>query len=97
MVGEAFPMTLRLGLATIGVAVLIGVPLGLLTAVARGSVGDAAARVLALAGMSVPSFMVAVVLILVLALGLGAAPVSGWGEPRHYVLPVLALLVQPLA
>src|SRR5262249_19223115 len=35
--------------------------------------------------------------ILTLALGLHAAPVSGWGEPRHYVLPVLALLIQPLA
>jgi hypothetical protein len=47
--------------------------------------------------MSVPNFVVAVVLILALALGLGVVPVSGWGEPRHYVLPVLALVVQPLA
>jgi ABC-type dipeptide/oligopeptide/nickel transport system permease component len=97
MIGQAFPVTLRLALATVGLAVLLGVPLGVVSAVARGSARDAAVRLLALAGMSVPNFVVAVGLILALALGLGVAPVSGWGEPRHYVLPVLALLVQPLA
>jgi peptide/nickel transport system permease protein len=97
MIGQAFPVTLRLALVTVLVAVGLGVPLGVLSAVGRGSVSDAAARLLALGGMSVPSFVVAVGLILTLALGLGAVPVSGWGEPRHYVLPVLALLIQPLA
>jgi peptide/nickel transport system permease protein len=97
MIGQAFPVTLRLALVTVVVAVGLGVPLGVLSAVGRGSVSDAAARLLALGGMSVPSFVVAVGLILTLALGLGAVPVSGWGEPRHYVLPVLALLIQPLA
>ncbi|MGH7264795.1 MAG: ABC transporter permease [Candidatus Rokuibacteriota bacterium] len=97
MIGQAFPVTLRLALATVGLAVVLGVPLGFLSALARGSARDAAARLLALAGMSIPNFVVAVGLILTLALGLGVAPVSGWGEPRHYVLPVLALLVQPLA
>jgi ABC-type dipeptide/oligopeptide/nickel transport system permease component len=97
MIGQAFPVTLRLALVTVVVAVCLGVPLGVLSAVGRGSVSDAAARLLALAGMSVPNFVVAVGLILTLALGLGAVPVSGWGQPRHYVLPVLALLIQPLA
>jgi peptide/nickel transport system permease protein len=97
MIGQAFPVTLRLALVTVVVAVGLGVPLGVLSAVGRGSMSDAAARLLALGGMSVPSFVVAIGLILTLALGLGAVPVSGWGEPRHYVLPVLALLIQPLA
>lgn len=97
MIGQAFPVTFRLALVTVGLAVVLGVPLGVVSALARGSARDAAARLLALAGMSIPNFVVAVGLILALALGLGVAPVSGWGEPRHYVLPVLALLVQPLA
>jgi len=97
MLGQAFPVTLRLALVTVAAAVVLGIPLGLLSAAGRGSVGDAAARLLALVGMSVPNFVVAVALILALALGLGLVPVSGWGQPRHYVLPVLALLVQPLA
>jgi peptide/nickel transport system permease protein len=97
MLADAFPVTLRLGGVTVALAVLLGVPLGVVSAVARGSAADALARLLPLVGMSVPSFVVSVVLILTLALGLHAVPVSGWGEPRHYVLPVLALLVQPLA
>jgi len=97
MLADAFPVTLRLAGVTIALAVLLGVPLGVVSAVARGSPADVLARLLALVGMSVPSFVVSVALILALALGLHAAPVSGWGEPRHYVLPVLALLIQPLA
>ncbi len=97
MIGQALRVTLQLAVVTVAVAILLGVPLGVLSGAGRGSVTDAAARLLALAGVSVPSFVVAVLLILVLALGLRLVPVSGWGEPRHFVLPVLALLVQPLA
>jgi ABC-type dipeptide/oligopeptide/nickel transport system permease component len=97
MLADAFPVTLRLGSVTVALAVLLGVPLGVGSAVARGSAADTLARLLPLMGMSVPSFVVSVALILTLALGLHAVPVSGWGEPRHYVLPVLALLIQPLA
>jgi peptide/nickel transport system permease protein len=97
MLADAFPVTLRLGGVTVALAVLLGVPLGIVSAVARGSTADVLARLFALVGMSVPNFVVSVALILTLALGLHAVPVSGWGEPRHYVLPVLALLIQPLA
>jgi peptide/nickel transport system permease protein len=97
MVAQAWPVTARLAVVTVALAILLGVPLGILSAVGRGSVADVLARVLALAGMSVPSFVVAILLIQALALHLHLVPVSGWGQPRHYVLPVLALLVQPLA
>jgi peptide/nickel transport system permease protein len=97
MIGQALPVTARLAAVTVVLALLLGVPLGVLSAVGRGSVPDVLARVLALSGMSVPSFVVAILLIQALALGLHLVPVSGWGEPRHYLLPVLALLVQPLA
>jgi peptide/nickel transport system permease protein len=97
MIGQALHVTLQLAVVTVVLAILLGVPLGILSGAGRGSVTDAAARLLALAGVSVPSFVVALLLILVMALGLRLVPVSGWGEPRHFVLPVLALLVQPLA
>jgi ABC-type dipeptide/oligopeptide/nickel transport system permease component len=97
MIAEAVPPTARLALATVTLAILVGVPLGVYSAVARRSTGDVLARLVALGGMSLPSFVVAVLLIRWLALGWHVAPVSGWGDPRHYVLPVLVLLVQPLA
>jgi ABC-type dipeptide/oligopeptide/nickel transport system permease component len=97
MVAEALPATARLAAVTVGLALLLGVPLGVLSAVRRATATDALARLVALGGMSLPSFVAAVLLIRWLALGWHAVPVSGWGEPRHYVLPVLVLLVQPLA
>jgi ABC-type dipeptide/oligopeptide/nickel transport system permease component len=97
MVSEALPATARLAAVTVGLALLLGVPLGVLSAVGRASMADVLARLVALGGMSLPSFVVAVVLIRWLALGWHVVPSSGWGDPRHYVLPVLVLLVQPLA
>ncbi len=97
MVAEAVPPTARLAVAAVTLAVLVGVPLGVASAVRRASAMDVLSRVIALGGMSLPSFVVAVLLIQWLALGWHVVPVSGWGDPRHYVLPVLALLVQPLA
>jgi len=96
-VAAARPATARLAAVTVGLALLLGVPLGVLSAVRRASTADVLARLVALGGMSLPSFVVAVLLIRWLALGWHAVPVSGWGEPRHYVLPVLVLMVQPLA
>src|SRR5262245_20254557 len=52
MLGDALPVTLRLAGVTITLAVLLGVPLGVVSAVGRGSLTDVAARVVALVGMS---------------------------------------------
>jgi oligopeptide transport system permease protein len=97
MITAALPVTARLAVVTVGLALVLGVPLGILSAVRRTSALDVAARLVALGGMSIPSFVVAILLIQGLALGLHLVPVSGWGEPHQYVLPVLALVVQPLA
>ena len=97
MVADALQPTTRLAAVTVALALVVGVPLGVLSAVGRASMADVLARLVAVGGMSLPSFVVAVVLIRWLALGWHMVPVSGWGDPRHYVLPVLVLLVQPLA
>jgi peptide/nickel transport system permease protein len=97
MVAEALPATARLAVVTVALALLIGVPLGVVSAVRRASAMDVLARLVALGGMSLPSFVVAVLLIRWLALGWHVVPVAGWGDLRHYALPVLVLLAQPLA
>jgi ABC-type dipeptide/oligopeptide/nickel transport system permease component len=96
-IAEAFPVTVRLAAASVTVAILLGVPLGIGCAAGRGRISDLLARLVALGGMSIPAFVVAVVLIQWLALGWHVTPVSGWGEARHYLLPVLTLSLQPLA
>ncbi|PYM59502.1 MAG: hypothetical protein DMD79_17515 [Candidatus Rokuibacteriota bacterium] len=97
MLAEAFPVSLLLSGLAVGAAVLIGVPLGLLAALSPRSLLDRLIRLLTLAGIAVPFFVVAIGLVLVFSLHLRWLPVSGWGRPGHLVLPVLVLGLRPLA
>jgi peptide/nickel transport system permease protein len=91
--------TLILTSLSILVAVLIGVPAGILAAIRRGTAVDQTVLTMALLGASVPSFWLGLSLILYLAVGLGWFPSSGivplqsagLGTLRYYVLPALAL------
>src|SRR5262249_11124621 len=81
MVAEALPATARLAAVTVGLALLLGVPLGVLSAVGRASLADVLARLVAVGGMSLPSFVVAVVLIRRLALRWHVVAVARRGRP----------------
>lgn len=95
-----FQNTLVLGAISWVVGTLIGVPLGVLSAVARGKPIDYFARGFALFGQSLPSFWVAIMGILLFAATLGWLPSSTQGEGiayRNYVLPVAVLGWLPAA
>jgi peptide/nickel transport system permease protein len=97
LLADAVLVSLGLGALAVALAVAIGVPLGVLAAADRSRLLDRAVRVLTLLGIAVPFFVVAAGLVLFFSLRLGWLPVSGWGEPRHLVLPVVVLLLRPLA
>jgi ABC-type dipeptide/oligopeptide/nickel transport system permease component len=80
-----------LALAAFAVAVAIGLGLGLLSALGRGTWIDAVAMLLALAGVSMPIFWLASLLIFVFSLQLGWFPATGFGGWNRLVLPALAL------
>lgn len=86
-----FPATLALALSALAIGLVIAVPLAVVSAVARDSALDHGARVLALTGVSMPSYWLGYVLILVFAVTFGLLPVSGAGDLRHLVLPALTL------
>jgi peptide/nickel transport system permease protein len=88
---EALPRTLELVLAAIALAVLLAIPLGVLAALRPGRALDRVAVVLSLAGLSIPQFWLALLLILVFAVRLRLFPTAGMGGPGHLVLPMLAL------
>ena len=88
---EALPRTLELVLAAIAVAVLLAIPLGVLAALRPGRALDRVAVMLSLAGLSIPQFWLALLLILVFAVRLRLFPTAGMGGPEHLVLPMLAL------
>ena len=85
------PATLELGLTAFALAVVIAVPIGLLSAVKRNSLLDQAAMGIALVGQSAPTFFLGILFILLLSLQAGWLPTSGRGTWQHLVLPALTL------
>ena len=87
----ALPATLELTIAAMVIAILVGVPAGVISAVRRNSIFDQLSRLVAVMGMSIPSFWLGIILILIFAFYLDLFPVSGRGTWRHLVLPAVSL------
>src|SRR5262245_3840906 len=88
---ERLPATLELGVVAMLLSVLIGVPLGMYSAVRRGGIFDAGARVFAVLGQSMPVFWLGLMLILFFAVVLGVLPAGGRGGLLHLILPAFTL------
>ena len=92
---DRFPATLKVGFASFLFASLIGIPLGVLSAVRRGGTLDYLARGFALFGQGMPVFWLAIMLILLFSVRVRLFPTGTLGEgffdARYYVLPVIAL------
>ena len=90
-IGENVGSTAQLALASMAVAVAIGVPLGLLAALFRSSWFDAGSMIVALLGVSMPSFWLGLLMIVTFSLHLGWFPATGGGDLHHLVLPAVTL------
>jgi peptide/nickel transport system permease protein len=85
------PATAQLGLTAFALAVLVAIPIGLLSAVRRNSLIDQVAMGVALIGQAAPTFFLGILGILLLSLKAGLLPTSGRGDWTHLVLPALTL------
>src|SRR5919202_2686620 len=84
---ERLPATVELGVVAMLLSVLLGVPIGVYSAVRRGGVLDSAARVFAVLGQSLPPFWLGLMLILLFGVLLGVLPAGGPGGLPHIPLP----------
>jgi peptide/nickel transport system permease protein len=98
MVLSVLPQTVILTFAAIGLAVMLGVPLGVYAATHRGSLADSALAFLSVAFIALPSFVVAILLLLVFSIWLDWLPVLGAGregdlldQAKRLILPTVAL------
>ncbi|HEC07003.1 MAG TPA: ABC transporter permease subunit, partial [Thiolapillus brandeum] len=99
LIATGFPVSLRLGLSAIAIALLIGVGLGTLAALRQNSATDYSVMTLAMTGISIPNFVLAPILILIFAVYLGWLPAGGWndGAFRNTILPIIGLALPQIA
>ncbi|TWT14558.1 ABC transporter permease [Planomicrobium sp. CPCC 101079] len=97
LLADGFPASATLGIQAIVVALIFGLLLGIIAALNHNKFLDYASMIFAIVGISVPSFILAPLLINFFAVKWGILPVASWGSFQHSVLPTLALAVTPLA
>lgn len=91
MVIERFPLTLALALLGMAIALVLSIPLGILSAVRRWSAWDYLGMLFSQIGMAVPGFWLGILLLLALAVKVPLFPLFGSGTLKHLVLPAVAL------
>lgn len=95
IIGNKFPVSARLGGLAVLVSVLVGVPLGSVAAYKRGKTIDNILIVLSTAGIAIPSFLSATLMMYILSVKFKLLPSLGLNSPASYVMPVIALAIYP--
>lgn len=91
VLASRFPASLQLGSVAIAITLLIALPIGVYSAVNRGTLLDVAGRMLAVLGQSLPLFWLGLMLMLILAVWLGLLPAAGRGSAASLILPAVTM------
>lgn len=97
MIADYFPVSAQLGGIAIAVILLIGVPIGVISALKQGTWLDSFVMLFAILGVTIPSFVLAALMIYVFGVKLKVLPTSRWASPKHMVMPVFALAAYSVA
>ncbi len=93
IIAQTLPVSMTLGAVAYFLALLFGITSGAWAAIRHNQIGDRSLMVLALLGISIPSFVLAPVMVLIFAVGLNVLPVAGWGSPDQIILPAICLSI----
>jgi len=91
LIAQAFPVSATLGLLGLGLAMAIGIPIGIVAAARHNTLLDTVPSALALLGICIPSYVLGPILILVFAIDLGWLDASGWFNWTDAILPALVI------
>ncbi|MEQ1666673.1 MAG: ABC transporter permease, partial [Bdellovibrionales bacterium] len=94
---ESFPTSFQLGIFSLFLAYLIGIPAGVFAAANHNTWKDSTTMILAISSVSLPSFLVAAIAITVFSFGLDILPVALWDGPIYFIMPVFVLGLRPAA
>jgi peptide/nickel transport system permease protein len=95
LIAQKLPVTIELALLAMLIALLIGIPAGIVAAVGRGTVWDSLANIFALWGLSTPNFWLGILMILLFSVQLGWLPASGYVSPFEDLGANLAAMIMP--
>jgi ABC-type dipeptide/oligopeptide/nickel transport system permease component len=96
-IGTRFWNTFALALASITLATVVGILLGIISALFRGKLADHVVTVVALLGISVPVFWLGLLMMQLFSVNLGWLPAAGYGTWRHFIMPTITLSVFSIA
>ncbi len=91
IIAEGLPATLQLGAMAFTLAVVTGIPLGIIAALGHNRWPDYVATFISMLGIATPSFILAILLVVIFSVGFKILPALGWGAPDTWVLPTVAL------
>lgn len=94
---ERFASTLALGIPAFSLAIAMGMVMGIVAAVRHNGIIDRVVMSLAIAGYTIPNFVLGILMILIFSLYWRLLPTGGMGTPAHLIMPVMALAMSPMA
>lgn len=97
MIKRGAPVSAQIGLQAFIISIILGPALGSIAALYQNKLPDYITMIIAIIGISVPSFIFATLLVQFVAKQVAWLPISGWGTFRHSILPSLSLALMPIA
>jgi len=97
IIARGFPITLRLGAGAFILALIIGIIVGICMSVTGSEINRGMLLTLSTLGVSIPNFVLAILLMMIFGVSLKWLPTLGLTTPKHYILPVVSLAVYPIA
>ena len=95
LIVQKLPVTLQLGVMALLIALVIGIPAGIISAVRKGTVTDYAANMVALSGMSIPNFWLGIMLIMLVSVRWQLLPASGYVPPTQDFVQSMRTMIMP--
>lgn len=103
IISETLPVSMELGLFSLLLSLIIGIPLGVIAASKHNTVFDTTAMLIAISGVALPSFVVGPILVMIFSFGIpfsflhGSLPPALWDGWQYMILPILTLGIRPAA
>ncbi|MCX7720242.1 MAG: ABC transporter permease [Dictyoglomus thermophilum] len=96
-IARRFPVTATLAILAMALAVVVGIPLGVIAALKRNTWVDYVTMFISMIGSIIPAYLIGVIMVIIFSVYLRWLPTSGWETPKQMIMPVITVAVGPMA